>query len=64
MNIPKFTISCFEGPLLMRIEISEAHIVYYNIFNQSIAKWIHMYRSMQICMLMSCESFVCSDSLF
>jgi len=64
MNIPKFTISRFEGPLLMRIEISQADVVDHDIFYQGIAKWVHLYRSMQICMLMSWDSFVCYASLF
>lgn len=32
MNIPKFTISRFECPLLMRIEISQADVVDHDIF--------------------------------
>jgi hypothetical protein len=57
MDISEFAIPCLEGPLFMGIQIPKPDVVDDNILDQRIAMWLLKYRSMQICILISCTFF-------
>jgi hypothetical protein len=37
MDIPKFGVSCFEGPFFVRVEVPESDVVDDDIFDEGIA---------------------------
>ncbi len=57
VDISKFAIPCLEGPLFVRIQIPEPDVVDDNILDERIAMWLLKYRSMHICILISCSFF-------
>ena len=57
MDISKFAIPRLEGPLFVRIQIPKPDVVDDDILDECIAMWLLKYRSMHICMLISCTFF-------
>jgi hypothetical protein len=62
VDVAKFAVSRLEGPLLVRVEVPEADVVDDDVFDEGVAGWGEGYRSMQICMLISCVSFCSTTS--
>jgi hypothetical protein len=64
MHIAQLAIAGLKCPLLMRVEIPQPHVVDNHVFNERVPAWLKTYRSMQICMLISCPSLPTCSSAF